>query len=199
MKEYFREPQTDLTLLPSALAEGKPILRTYWYDCLPFLPAHPKREDIQRYQDKGRFLKALENFGGWTVRTGHLRRRYVRFKKKLNASGQQECTRDGLPLFEKSRTTGDRADGCLLTYAQKGVDVAFAGDLLALAATRQITDAVLLTGDNDFLGPVEQCKLQHGIRMTLWFHPASHNQELRMAADNRRIIDQSLVDRLRIP
>ena len=100
-------------------------------------------------------------------------------------------------MYEKCRTTREAADGCLLSFTQKGVDVAFAGDLITLAATRQITDAVLVTGDNDFLVPVQKSKSLHGIRVTLWYHPSSHNEDLRRAADRRRAIDQAFIDALR--
>jgi len=198
LREYFGEPRVSYEALPGALGQGIPILRTYWYDCLPFLPSHPSAQDIARHQAKEKFLNRLQDLEGWTISKGHLRRRYISFKAQRDPGGGQRYSTDGLPMYEKCRTTRDAADGCLLTFTQKGVDIAFAGDLITLAATRQITDAILVTGDNDFLQPVERAKSLHGVRVTLWYHQTSHNEELRKAADRRRTIDQAFIDSLRI-
>ncbi len=192
-EHHFQRVPVDFRLLPAALAEGKPVMRSYYYDCLPYLPSKPIEEDRQRMKKKESFFTMLENIDGWTVRKGHLRPRPIHFRQLLDRSGLPRKL-DDIPLHEQCQ--GNRADGCLEYYGQKGVDVALATDMLTLAATRQITDVILVAGDNDFAEVVAQCK-PHGVAVTLWYHPESCNDELRQQADQKRAINQALIDSVR--
>jgi len=62
--------------------------------------------------------------------------------------------------------------------------------MVQLALTHQISKAILLAGDSDFMPAVEVVK-QNGVLVELWHGPKStvHN-ELWMAADERQEIDR---------
>ena len=50
------------------------ILRTYYYDCLPFQSNPPTQEEIDRFASKQRFFHALEQLSRFAVRLGRLKR-----------------------------------------------------------------------------------------------------------------------------
>jgi uncharacterized LabA/DUF88 family protein len=78
-----------------------------------------------------------------------------------------------LPRFQvrlgKLEFRGTRADGSRI-FAQKRVDILLGVDMVELAATRQITRAVLVAGDSDFLPAIEAVKRQ-GVMTVLWHGP----------------------------
>lgn len=75
--------------------------------------------------------------------------------------------------------------------------------MVQLAATKQITRAVLLAGDSDFVPAVEAVK-QNGVLMVLWHGPlsasgrahSSTHRELWGACDDRFEITSALVTRV---
>ena len=74
---------------------------------------------------------------------------------------------------------------------QKGVDSLIVTDLIELARNRSITDALLISGDEDVRVGVEIAQT-HGIRVhLLGIHPADESQSelLRREADTRRVWD----------
>lgn len=87
-------------------------------------------------------------------------------------------TQDGRPIFE-----------------QKRVDILLGVDLVQLAAKHQITDAMVLAGDSDFLPAIEIAK-QEGVVVHL-FHGASPHNELLTRCDERVRIDDEIVDAIR--
>ena len=116
----------------------------------------------------------------------------------------QELT--GLPLLRiywyDGASTGPNAAHVALAYrpnlklrlgqvdaqGQQGVDSLLVGDLVTLAKNRALCDAVLLTGDDDLRGGVEQAQ-EHGVRVHLvGIPPARENQAaaLVQAADRVR-------------
>lgn len=74
-------------------------------------------------------------------------------------------------------------------------------DMVQLAATRQITRAVLLAGDSDFVPAIEAVK-QHGVLTVLWHGPIRSGQkntvhkELWDACDDRFEIDGDMISKL---
>lgn len=83
-----------------------------------------------------------------------------------------------------------------LIFQQKQVDILLGVDLVLLSATKQISNAALLMGDSDFLPAVKAAKEQ-GILTTLW-HSTKYppHKELWQECDERKVIDQSLIDRI---
>jgi len=56
--------------------EDVALLRTYYYGALPYLPTTPTPQDRERYDNKHRFLKALEFHPRFEVRKGKVLRVY---------------------------------------------------------------------------------------------------------------------------
>jgi len=83
-------------------------------------------------------------------------------------------------------------------FVQKRVDIMLGVDMVQLAATRQITRAVLLAGDSDFVPALEIVK-QHGVLVVLWHGPRGPmnnntvHHELWDAADDRFVLTRALL------
>ena len=75
-----------------------------------------------------------------------------------------------LPRFQvrlgKLEFRGQQADGSKI-FAQKRVDILLGVDMVELAATHQISKAILVAGDSDFLPAIEVVK-RHGVLTVLW-------------------------------
>lgn len=69
-------------------------------------------------------------------------------------------------------------------------------DLALLSGKRQITHAVLLTGDSDFI-PAIKAVQSEGVLVWL-FHGSSPHRDLWDAADERFPITQDFIDRIRM-
>lgn len=189
MREYFRDYRINHEKLSYELSDGLPILRTYWYDSLPYMPENPSPEDNARYDSKARFLDYLNRLDNWAVSEGQVARRIMFVKKTEAQTGR-------LPEYEKTRHRGEPADAVVISYEQKRVDVAMSVDLLTLSDTGKITDAILVSGDSDLLEPVNRTKLLYGVKVTLWCHPENRSEELWRIADQRRLITEDFVRRV---
>ena len=55
-------------------------------------------------------------------------------------------------------------------FIQKRVDIMLGVDMVQMAATQQISRAILLAGDSDFLPAIEVVK-QYGVLVILWHGP----------------------------
>ncbi len=112
-------------------------------------------------------------------------RRLPRFEVRLGKLAYRGTDNDGRPIF-----------------IQKRVDIMFSVDLVQLAATRQVTRAVLLAGDSDFVPAVEVAK-SHGV-LTVLCHgpmgPGSTNtvhHELWTECDDRFELTGDVIETLR--
>ena len=65
------------------------LLRTYFYDCLPYQSAVPTEEEAQRFSGKRRFFSMLQRLPGYKVREGRLVHRGYDVK--------------GKPIFQQKR------------------------------------------------------------------------------------------------
>ena len=109
-----------------------------------------------------------------------------------------------LPRFEvrlgKLAFRGHDSDGRPI-FIQKRVDIMLSVDLVQLAATRQVTRAILLAGDSDFVPAVQVAK-QHGVLVELWhgpFRPGGTNtvhHELWSECDERHELKGDVIERL---
>jgi uncharacterized LabA/DUF88 family protein len=61
----------DFNRLSEKIANGSSLLRTYYYNCLPFEPDDPQPEDLERMEGKKRFYHALTNLPRYEVRLGY--------------------------------------------------------------------------------------------------------------------------------
>lgn len=81
-------------------------------------------------------------------------------------------------------------------YVQKRVDVLFSVDLVRMSWDHQISKAVLVTGDSDFVPAIEAAK-DAGVLTVLYYSSAPNVRaldELLYACDERREIDQNLIN-----
>lgn len=83
-------------------------------------------------------------------------------------------------------------------YRQKGIDTLLSIDLVELAATGQISKAVLVTGDSDF-APAAKRARDKGVIIDIFYSPVTYvHNELADACDDRVPLDMGFfVDCLR--
>ena len=158
-------PLIDFSKFANKLAGSDELLRAYYYHCLPYQSPTPTKEEAERFGKKQGFFHALSRLDRFQVREGRLA-----FRGVDRASGK--------PIFQ-----------------QKGVDISLAVDLVLFATKRQISRAVLVTGDSDFLPAVLAAK-NEGILIHL-YHGSEDNaphKTLWDAADDRTLIDKALID-----
>src|SRR4051794_26402855 len=62
----------DFRLLAQAMAGDLPILRTYYYDCLPYERDDASPQERQRAESKRRYFSALSRVERFEVRLGQL-------------------------------------------------------------------------------------------------------------------------------
>ncbi len=72
LKNEFNLPKIDFDKLSHGMARGKEILRTYYYNCLPYQGNPPTDEERKRFANKQRFFTYLERLPRYTVRLGRL-------------------------------------------------------------------------------------------------------------------------------
>ena len=158
------DPRVAFDRMGVALARPDELLRTYYYHCLPYQSPSPTPEEAQRFARKQRFFHALSRLDRFEVREG-----------KLAFRGWDRTS--GKPIFE-----------------QKRVDIKLAVDLVLLATKRQITRAVIVTGDSDFLPAIHAAK-NEGVVIHLFHGVEEHrpHRDLWDAVDSRTPITEELV------
>lgn len=82
LKNEFGQVPIDFNKLSTALARGKEILRTYYYNCLPYQSSPPTNEERERFSRRQRFHMMLTRLPKYEVREGRLVRRGVEFEQK---------------------------------------------------------------------------------------------------------------------
>ncbi|NWF92118.1 MAG: NYN domain-containing protein [Syntrophaceae bacterium] len=169
IKNEFGEVPIDFSKLIAVLVEGRELLRTYYYNCLPYQSSPPTEEESQRFARKERFFSYL--------------RRLPRFCVRLGKLAYRGMTNDGKKIFE-----------------QKGIDTLLSIDMVNLAATKQVSNIILLAGDSDYIPAVEVVK-SHGVGVILYHSQKkdSYHVDLWQTCDERFPINQSLINKIRIP
>jgi uncharacterized LabA/DUF88 family protein len=89
LRNEFGSSKINFSLLATKMAGSREILRTYYYDCLPYQSATPTQEEKERFGKKQKFLASLEKNPRFEVRLG-----------KLEYRGRKV---DGSPIFEQKR------------------------------------------------------------------------------------------------
>lgn len=121
-------------------------------------------------------------------------------RRKSSADGFYAALRR-LPRFEVrlGRLEKRSCDRCgALQFRQKRADLMLGVDLVNVSAKQQISKAILVAGDSDFLPAVTVAK-ESGVLVHL-FHGGRLNpphRDLWEAADDRTEITQALIDRIR--
>ena len=71
-KQDFSLTPIDFNKLAIVMAEGHEILRTYYYNCLPYQSSPPTMDEKSRFSNKQRFFTYLNRLPKYTVRSGRL-------------------------------------------------------------------------------------------------------------------------------
>jgi uncharacterized LabA/DUF88 family protein len=167
IEKEFARAAIDYGKLVVDLAGGKDLLRAYYYNCPPYQGNPPSPDESRRKAKADKFYEAL--------------RRLPRFEVRLGRLEKRSCTHCSTVHFQ-----------------QKRADLMLGVDLVNLSARQQISRAVLVAGDSDFLPAVSVAK-DCGILVHL-YHGGKLNpphKDLHDACDDRSLIDQALIDRVR--
>lgn len=89
LRGEFASAAVDFGLFVQKIAGAREILRTYYYDCLPYQSRVPTTDERERFGRKQRFFAALEKNPRFQVRQGRLEYR-----------GNDDR---GRPIFEQKR------------------------------------------------------------------------------------------------
>lgn len=136
IKNEFAEVSIDFAKLVEVLREGRELLRTYYYHCLPYQSNRPTPEESDRFAKKEGFFSYLRRLPRFSVRLGKL-------------------------AFRGTDNAGNKS------FEQKGIDTLLSIDMVNLAATRQVSDIILLAGDSDYIPAIEVTKT-HGVGVILY-------------------------------
>ena len=130
--------------------------------------------DCEPYQSDPPTPKEKERFGR-VQRFHYALDKIPRFQVRLGKLALRGFDGSGKPIFQ-----------------QKRVDIQMGVDLVLLAAKHQISDAVILAGDSDFLPAIDAAKPE-GVVIHL-FHGDRPHADLVARCDERTRIDQAFVD-----
>jgi uncharacterized LabA/DUF88 family protein len=72
LKNEFDLVGIDFVKLSQVMARGKEILRTYYYNCLPYQSHPPTQEERERFSNKQGFFIFLDRLPRYAVRLGRL-------------------------------------------------------------------------------------------------------------------------------
>jgi uncharacterized LabA/DUF88 family protein len=186
MRNHFHSPLVDFTKLSQVVAGNKEILRTYFYDCLPFQDNPPTPEQKDFYRKRQAFVEAIKRIPRFEVRLGKLVRREIHFVtdegERCRLATQEEIDAGATNFITK--------------YEQKSIDLLLGTDLVKLAAKQSISTAVLIAGDHDFVTPVRAAK-EEGILVRLYYKHGSVSSELLGLCDDKIEITQQFVDSIK--
>ena len=147
--------QLDMKQLPGWLAGGAKPWRVYYYHAMPWVSDPPLPAEHAVHARKATFIDFLARQPRWVIREGVVERRG-------GGAGK----------------SGD------WFYEQKRTDVALAVDLVRLAWRQEITKAVLVAGDSDFVPAVADARAA-GVHVALRFFPGTAHDDLLAACDAR--------------
>jgi len=173
--DYAKLPSEILSAVASRTPEPVDLLRTYFYDCLPYQGAVPTREEAERFAARRRFFDFLSRIPRFVVREGRLKFRGL--------------DRNGEPIFQQKRVDLMLGlDFALLSGKQQITHAAIVtGDSDLLPAL----EAAKVEG----LG----VWLFHGPRVSRVDGTSTYAQELWGAADERIEIDNEFIRRIERP
>jgi uncharacterized LabA/DUF88 family protein len=188
MRNYFRSPLVDFAKLSQILAGNQELLRTYFYDCLPFQDNPPTPEQKDFYSKRQSFVEAIRRIPRFEVRLGKLVRREVHFVP--------EAAREGGFRIATTEEIDGGLSNFITKYEQKSIDLLLGTDLVRLAAKQSISTAVLIAGDHDFVTPVRAAK-DEGILVRLYYKHGTVSSELLALCDDKVEVTQQFVDSIK--
>ncbi|MGA8574953.1 MAG: NYN domain-containing protein [Candidatus Cybelea sp.] len=164
LRDEFAAARIDYEKFAAWLAGDCDLLRSYYYHCLPFQSNPPTDEERRRFSSAQSFFARLSMIPRFHVREGKLA-----FRGRDAATGR-------------------------LILEQKRVDLMLGLDMALLAAKRQVTDVVLVSGDSDLLPAVEAVKSE-GVLFRLYHGTLQRpHADLYAAADERNAITQDIIN-----
>jgi uncharacterized LabA/DUF88 family protein len=188
MRNHFHSPLVDFAKLSQILAGNQELLRTYFYDCLPFQDNPPTPEQKDFYSKRQSFVEAIRRIPRFEVRLGKLVRREVHFVP--------EASRDGGFRIATPDEIDAGLSNFITKYEQKSIDLLLGTDLVRLAAKQSISTAVLIAGDHDFVTPVRAAK-DEGILVRLYYKHGTVSSELLALCDDKVEVTQQFVDSIK--
>jgi len=86
------------------------------------------------------------------------------------------------------------------SFEQKGIDTLLSLDMVNLAATKQVSNIILLAGDSDYIPAIELTKT-HGVGVILYHSQRRDTYHINLweACDERFPITQSLINKVKVP
>lgn len=148
----------DYRVFVNALAGDAPLLRAYYYHCLPYQSAAPSAEESHRLANMERFFASPDRIPRFTVRKG-----------KLAYRGE---TADGTPLFEQKQVDILMATDIVLLSTKRSI-----GKLVLVTGDSDFLPAIRVAKDEGML-----IRLAHGTG-----NSRPHN-ELWQQADERIVM-----------
>ncbi len=177
LKTAFSKTALKFDQLALALTNRLPdrrLLRVYYYNA-----AYDQGTDPPEYKRQQRFFNALRRTPYLTLCLGRLERRAIDWSG-LQTDERNDLERVlGRPLPER-------------TYAEKGVDVQLAVDMVKLAVANTYDVAVIVSGDGDFAAAVEFAK-QQGKHVELGRVTGAPCERLRDVCDVEIAIDDIML------
>lgn len=158
LKKEFGGAKIDFDKFSGYIARDTKILRTYFYNCLPFQSDPVTPEESKMFANVQKFHYELKMLPNYEVRLGKLRR------------------------------WGEDSN---YTYKQKMVDVLLSIDLVKLSLKRAFEEAIIVTGDSDFIPAIKVAK-DEGIHIKL-VHGLYPHGDLVMEVDERQPIDKTML------
>lgn len=191
--EQFGNPRISYFKFSEYVTKGDERLRTYYYDCAPYVSSPPTDEEKGRKSRFDRFTFAIERESRFQVRPGRLAKR-----RQLAEEVEQKLLNLLSPVIS-AQVLGQVQDILgKVRYEQKMVDILLAVDLVQLSVQHQIQRAVLLANDSDFV-PAIQIARNAGTVVELYYHiPPRPHDELLQACDERIPIDQQVIDMIKL-
>ncbi len=168
----FNKARIDYEALSNWMANGIDILRTYYYNCLPYQGNPPTAEQSKQFSNAQAFHTRLNRFSKYEVREG-----------KLEFRGINKITEKPI-------------------YQQKRVDLMLGVDMTRAALKQRITHAAILSGDSDFLPAIECVKQEGIIVILYHSNYRGDNINLKPhvdlweMVDERRCITQELINQI---
>lgn len=85
-------------------------------------------------------------------------------------------------------------------FEQRGIDTLLSLDMVNLAATKQVSNIILLAGDSDYIPAIELTKT-HGVGVILYHSQRRDNYHINLweACDERYPITQSVINKIKVP
>jgi len=170
--DYDKLPGEILKLIAAKTPESLDLLRTYYYDCLPYQSDPPTPEEAKRFAARRKFFDFLGRLPRFAVREGRLKFR------GLDAKGE--------PIFQQKRVDLMLGLDFALLSGKKQIThaaiIAGDSDLLPAIETAKLEGLSIW--------------LFHGPRKSKLDGTATYATELWVAADERFEFDQAFMQRI---